>query len=486
MKTQEQEQKGINIIARAIFLLALVIAVLSIIFIALFFMEEKMCEFFVQEYFASKEDSVQCLNEVMTSHGGSLEDNADKSEISLGPPYDIGREFSHANAFYVSKKTFCESHPGLAYYEDGNSLHIATMKDILFWDADVSEATLNFKNDRLMSVDISVFNKGIEKCYVIESAAIDLVNMLKDEIFAQELKTYPVDDGMGKSATYYKWEGSYPQYEGFIGVLYGNGRRNVEYLNFKISVGEIFHLKTNIVFSQNVRYHHNGDVCIDGVPMVNQGRKGYCVPATMERLLRYYGFEVDMHLLALIMDTKPGGGTLLTHEFESLTRIAYETGLIRTDYLALEIFDADFFERYNKAARDAGKKELHIEDFTIEREEGDKIILERRYDWMCEAVDKEIAVESKFYNQDGFQKFKEGIISSIQQGYPLIWSVERLFAWEVQSEEASNGHMRLVVGYNLKTKEILYSDSWGYGHDLKRAPIIDAWIASDFLSRIAP
>ena len=127
MKTQEQEQKGINIIARAIFLLALVIAVLSIIFIALFFMEEKMCEFFVQAYFASKEDSVQCLNEVMTSHGGSLEDNADKSEISLGPPYDIGREFSHANAFYVSKKTFCESHPGLAYYEDGNSLHIATM-----------------------------------------------------------------------------------------------------------------------------------------------------------------------------------------------------------------------------------------------------------------------------------------------------------------------------------------------------------------------
>ena len=32
------------------------------------------------------------------------------------------------------------------------------------------------------------------------------------------------------------------------------------------------------------------------------------------------------------------------------------------------------------------------------------------------------------------------------------------------------GHMRLIIGYNAKTKEILYSDSWGAGHELKRMP----------------
>ena len=34
-----------------------------------------------------------------------------------------------------------------------------------------------------------------------------------------------------------------------------------------------------------------GDVYIKNIPMVNQGNKGYCVPATVERVLRYYGIN---------------------------------------------------------------------------------------------------------------------------------------------------------------------------------------------------
>ena len=33
--------------------------------------------------------------------------------------------------------------------------------------------------------------------------------------------------------------------------------------------------------------------------MVDQGQKGYCVPATVERVLRYYGInDLNMHQLA--------------------------------------------------------------------------------------------------------------------------------------------------------------------------------------------
>ena len=35
--------------------------------------------------------------------------------------------------------------------------------------------------------------------------------------------------------------------------------------------------------------------------------------------------------------------------------------------------------------------------------------------------------------------------------------------------------MRLIIGYNQPKHEILYSDSWGAGHELKRMPIEDAW-----------
>lgn len=35
---------------------------------------------------------------------------------------------------------------------------------------------------------------------------------------------------------------------------------------------------------------------------------------------------------------------------------------------------------------------------------------------------------------------------------------------------AKGGHMRLIIGYNPQTKEILYTDTWGAGHELKRMP----------------
>ncbi|MEY2906479.1 MAG: hypothetical protein RLZZ408_950, partial [Verrucomicrobiota bacterium] len=45
--------------------------------------------------------------------------------------------------------------------------------------------------------------------------------------------------------------------------------------------------------SKRVARRENGDVLITDLPMVDQGRKGYCVPATLERILRYYGLSED-------------------------------------------------------------------------------------------------------------------------------------------------------------------------------------------------
>ena len=41
-----------------------------------------------------------------------------------------------------------------------------------------------------------------------------------------------------------------------------------------------------------------GDVFVDNVPMVDQGQKGYCAAASAERVLRYYGVEIDEHQVA--------------------------------------------------------------------------------------------------------------------------------------------------------------------------------------------
>ena len=46
--------------------------------------------------------------------------------------------------------------------------------------------------------------------------------------------------------------------------------------------------------------------------------------------------------------------------------------------------------------------------------------------------------------------------------------------------------MRLIVGYNAKTEEILYSDSWGAGHELKRMKADDAWTITTGLMTVEP
>lgn len=53
----------------------------------------------------------------------------------------------------------------------------------------------------------------------------------------------------------------------------------------------------------------NGDVILRDMPMVNQGPKGYCVPATWERVMRYMGVPADMYVLAMAGGTSAGGGT---------------------------------------------------------------------------------------------------------------------------------------------------------------------------------
>ena len=53
----------------------------------------------------------------------------------------------------------------------------------------------------------------------------------------------------------------------------------------------------------------NGDVILSDIPLVDQGPKGYCVPATWERYLRYMDVPADLYVLAIMGHTGLGGGT---------------------------------------------------------------------------------------------------------------------------------------------------------------------------------
>jgi hypothetical protein len=67
-------------------------------------------------------------------------------------------------------------------------------------------------------------------------------------------------------------------------------------------------LKTLLL--QRVKHADSGDVVVTEIPMVDQGPKGYCVPATWERYLRYLGIPADMYVLAMAAGSSQEGTNL--------------------------------------------------------------------------------------------------------------------------------------------------------------------------------
>ena len=82
---------------------------------------------------------------------------------------------------------------------------------------------------------------------------------------------------------------------------------------------------------ESVTHEEDGTVWIKGIPMVDQGSKGYCVPASVARIFAHYGAtNVDMHTLAAICNTATSGGTSLHSMRAALKKISWHFGVTLT------------------------------------------------------------------------------------------------------------------------------------------------------------
>ena len=104
------------------------------------------------------------------------------------------------------------------------------------------------------------------------------------------------------------------------------------------------------------------------------------------------------------------------------------------------------------------------------------------------ALDPQILMESRLRRNQDFTKFLANIRANVDAGIPLFWSCLVGIYPEVPDLGAQGafGHMRLIIGYNSKTHEILYSDSWGANHALKRMPEKQAWAMTRGLLVLKP
>lgn len=177
-----------------------------------------------------------------------------------------------------------------------------------------------------------------------------------------------------------------------------------------------------------VQRRPNGDVVVDGIPMVDQGPKGFCVPATMERMLRHLGIPADMYLLAMAANTQPGGGT-------TVRDVLYSVGL---------------------TARKHGRRLVTLngrpDGATVAKwiEAGIPVLWSINTsgvvnDWINEHTRERAAVED-------WVAWKEQLKSRRRE-------VKKI------TRNADDGHVCLITGFNRETGEIAISDSWGPGYE---------------------
>ncbi|MDP4626488.1 MAG: C39 family peptidase [Akkermansiaceae bacterium] len=199
----------------------------------------------------------------------------------------------------------------------------------------------------------------------------------------------------------------------------------------------------------NIVHEENGDVYISEIPMVDQGPKGYCVPATFERAMRTMGIDADMYLLAMVGQSQAGGGTVVELLLENVKSAVYRKG---------------------RRTKEDEIKNLKIRDIKRYIDEGSPVM------WsMCSMDDyNEIADENTAGRAAGKADFRE----------KMDTKAAKLAASEKPED---NRHICMIIGYNETTNEIAVSDSWGKRFEKRWVPLPAAdWASAGKLFMILP
>lgn len=362
-------------------------------------------------------------------------------------------------------------------------------------DNKLGETLVEIESQRPSKLVVSVYNRGDDGSIGKEAFDSKLAQVKEslDTIFGMEGKVYrpPVTKTAVKIDGYmWKNEKTGVLLEYSISI---QAARNFKAEFIRITFVPADQMKTLVVdprkvgmskeplkksqIKAKVEKTEDGDVFIRDVPMVDQGQKGYCAVATTTRVLEYYGFDnVDQHEVAQIAKTTDQG-TSPDMMMKGIARVLPSRfGLnVKSDIIKQDI--EDLVKKYNREAKKA---------------KADQIVFPRNaaviyVDDIWKQFEPEILKETRAGNKNLVNRWMTPVKSYIDQGIPVMWGM--MIGILPESEklpQSTGGHMRLILGYNLKTGEIIFSDSWGAGHEKKRMPVEQAVTITTGMYAIIP
>lgn len=374
-------------------------------------------------------------------------------------PESLGKMFKRGDMLQNPYFEWLNREKTRAIFKRRPASNVKVDLSILGGEVPVQEMIVDFKDGRFLGITMSIFNRG--DAGEMDRADFESIITNVGRHLGTQLATRPnqrsgkVERGILTSG--YTWISG----RGMAILEYNPGVRSesqdVSFLRMRLchrtakgaySAAMEEKAAASIRTSEladNVVKDMRGNTYIDNVPMVDQGGKGYCVVASVQRLFEYYGAPCDMHQLAEIADADPDEGTNIFSTNKELGAIDH---LFKMRYTCLAV-------RY--------KGELKVPD----DEKGELYVSDRAWD------------EREFF---------ETIRKYADSGIPLLWALQMGNHQEIPaiSRQASGGHMRLITGYNEQRKAILFSDSWGAGHELKSMKAKDAYRVSDAIFLMKP
>jgi hypothetical protein len=173
----------------------------------------------------------------------------------------------------------------------------------------------------------------------------------------------------------------------------------------------------------SIESRKGGDVVITDIPMVDQGPKGYCAPATAERAMRFMGMPADMYILANAAGTGYGGGTSVELLLQSVGH------LIRAKSRSFDSWDG----------------ELKMKEIARHIDKGIPVM------WTLFSTKEFNAIANK----------RTEARKSVTDWAEWKNKITAEASSSALTKDKETSHIVLIIGYNKDTGEIAFSDSWG-------------------------
>ena len=358
---------------------------------------------------------------------------------------------------------------------------------------EVEEVTLDFASGKLAKLAFSLWNRGDSRESLDEKAfkkrIVDTTAAL-DGVFGVKATDQGVDRTSAVKFSRMQWmsDSLAAQLE-YSGSKVQGGGWQAEFIRLRIvpplkraavgagpaTIGGNAMNVSRADLVKNVQTDAaTGEVTIVGVPMVDQGMKGYCAVASCQRIFNYYGMNVDEHEMAQVAETGAAGGTSSAKLMQSLDQLE---GKLKVHFK--KVYDlmnnkemSAMVSDYNRISRKHGASPLEWYNADLGEMNPDDL--------------RDARSRGADYN-----KFQKSVKQSIDKGVPLLWSLH-LGLYPENGEPAlqnGGGHMRIIIGYNFKDPAkptLIFTDSWGAGHEKKVIAMADAFAATTGLISVEP